>query len=208
MKACVRHLQTMRNSYKINGFFEQNLVTWNKPTTSIIKISRFLMSQATSKQVFNNTQNKINMENNNTISVGNICNYSIAALVDSCFYSIIIPCFSLMQHILDDSCIAFCSIKWLKMLRRWKKINLILWGDCSNDSWLPLTICSGATKLLTAYAIIANSSRAKDEREEIEWDGDAFARASTFPDFCFVVGAPPARLSSDSRSVLGASLLM
>lgn len=40
------------------------------------------MSQATSKQVFNNTQNKINMENNNTISVGNICNYSIAALVD------------------------------------------------------------------------------------------------------------------------------
>ena len=57
------------------------------------------MSQATSKQVFNNTQNKINMENNNTISVGNICNYSIAALVDSCFYSRIIPCFSLMQHI-------------------------------------------------------------------------------------------------------------
>lgn len=49
-----------------------------------------------------------------------------------------------------------------------KKINLILWGDCSNDSWLPLTIWSGATKLLTAYAIIANSSRAKDEREEIE----------------------------------------
>jgi len=54
------------------------------------------------------------------------------------------------------------------MLCRCKKINLILWSDCSSDSWLPLTTCSGATKLLTAYAIIANSSRAKDEREEIE----------------------------------------